>query len=109
MPETAVHQYRDITPSGRVTHAYKMADIDALEGGRDNLILVQTPNNKKLGSKARRNYGLYGEVGKPTVSVSEFIASYPEEDGGAVRARLSLLWDLNHKHVRIIDRKSVRK
>lgn len=105
--EGNVLRFRDITPRGRENRVYRMGDIDALEGGRDNLLLVVRENPKKLGTKAHRNYGLYGLTAQPSVSVADYIRSYPEADGGPTRARLSLLWDLNHSHVRIVDCRTV--
>lgn len=107
--EDNILQFRDITPRGRESRAYRMRDIDQLEGGRDNLLLVIRANPKKLGTRAYRNYGLYGEVGSPSVSVAEFFQRYPSSEGGVARARISLLWDLNHSLVRIVDRHSVRQ
>lgn len=104
-----VLQFRDITPRGRSEQTYRMRDIDLLPGGRDNLVLVATNNPKRPGSRAYRNFQLYGGVGDPQVTVSEFLQSYPEEEGGQVRARVSLLWDLNHGTVRIVDAASIRR
>lgn len=104
-----VLQFRDITPRGRVEQTYRMRDIDTLPGGRENLLLVATDNPKRPGSRAYRNFHRYGRVGDPQITVGEFMQSYPSDEGGAVRARTSLLWDLNHGIVRIVDARSVRR
>lgn len=95
---------RDITPRGHAVIQYHMSDIDGLAGGRDNWILaVRGSEGKKPGSVAQRNYHLYGQVGVPMVTIEEYISSYPHQDGGVARARASLLWDLNHGAVRIVQ------
>lgn len=79
-----------------------MAMIDRLAGNRNNFINVLSPTgNKKPGSIAARNYSLYGSVGSPSVTVADFVKSYPVQDGGVTRARASLLWDIERGFVAI--------
>ena len=85
-----------------VMHDYKLKDIDALEGGRDNYILVMVENPKKPDSIAFNNWYLYGNRGQPSVTVKQFIKSYPKGDRGVDRARASLIWDLNRELIRIV-------
>lgn len=88
-----------LAPSGEV---WKMKDIDALAGGRNNFIIViDATGDKKARSIAEKNYPLYGKVGEPTVTVQGFIKSYPTQDGGVTRARASLLWDLDRGFVKV--------
>jgi hypothetical protein len=80
---------------------HKMREIDAMEAARGAYIHVLVPCPKKPGSIAERNWGIYGEVGKPTVTVAAFIRAYPKDDRGTDRARASLLWDWNRGFIAI--------
>ena len=86
---------------GKSSIAKVMNWIDALPGGRNNFITVLVPNPKQANTIASRNWPLYGEQGKPTVTVAEFIRAYPPMDGGTVRATTSLAWDIGHGFIRI--------
>ena len=79
---------------------YTMAMIDRLAGDRNNFIRVLHPTgDKKPGCIAQRNYYLYGKLGEPSVTVRDFIKSYPLQDGGVTRARNSLIWDLERSYI----------
>lgn len=86
---------------GKSSIAKVMNWIDALPGGRNNLITVLVPNPKQANSIASRNWPIYGEQGEPTVTVAEFIRNYPAMDGGTVRATTSLAWDIGHGFIKI--------
>ena len=83
--------------------SWNVTMIDRSAGGRNNLIIVFQPNPKKPGSKADLNWGLYGKLGKPTVTVDAFLKSYPAADGGLTRARASLAYDINYGYVGILN------
>lgn len=83
------------------TQKWTMARIDALPGGRGNFIRVMVDNPKQAGSIASRNFGLYGKLDTPSVTVAEFVKSYPSKDGGVTRAERSLTWDLDRGIVKL--------
>lgn len=83
--------------------SWTVTRLDRLAGGRNNVILVHVANPKKPGTHASDNWSLYGKIGVPTVTVDDFLKSYPASAGGLTRARTSLAWDINYGYVSVIN------
>jgi hypothetical protein len=121
---SAIAQLLQVNPTGAATPRtaatptatkpnWTMADIERIEGGRNNFILVMVDNPKKADTKVRRLWPLYGEKGKPTVTVRGYMAELKANDnnpkhpayecGGQTKARAALRFDLNHGFIKIVE------
>jgi hypothetical protein len=92
---------------------WRLRDIDAMAGGRNNFLLVKEPSVAKAkpgGGIGAMLYPLQGKPGIPSVTVAGFLkiaseAHRPDGKGlvGMSKARDDLLWNINHKYVEIVQ------
>lgn len=86
--------------------AMKISHVKALERMPNAYILVHVGSDvKQAGSIAEANWGLYGKLGEPTVTVNAFVTSYPNtpQRRGVDRARDSIQWDVVRGYISIVD------
>lgn len=92
-------------PAGKpvpATKHYTLRLIDSFAAGRNNFICVMVDCPKKPDCIAEKNWPLYGMIGKPTVTVGQFMKD-ERVIGGTNRARASLLWDIQRGYITIVD------